>query len=166
MSENDENIETQSEPQAEPPVPQKKKRVVSEQAKQQMMANLAKAREVRAKNLKSVTKYPKEKRQRAQEMNEKIIEEKAEELARQKAQDLIEKEKQEKELEEYHQWKQQQTKEESGSAKVSKTKPKATKTTKEKATTKATTKGKGKQNTARGAKTKSAKVADNDSFFD
>ncbi|KAJ3278445.1 hypothetical protein HK104_002330 [Borealophlyctis nickersoniae] len=114
--------ETQSQ---EVQVPQqKKKSVISDEAKKVMLANLAKARE--AKKLRDVNKYPKEKRARAVDMNKQILED----LAKEKARELIEKERQEKELEDFRKWKEEQkrnTDDKNKDTPVKKPKPKKSK---------------------------------------
>ena len=102
----DQSIEEQQ--QEVPQEPRKKKRVVSPEQKAKMMENLEKARLARAANRKNVTKYPKAKRERAQQMYQEDIEKKAEERAKQLTKELLEKEKQEQELAEYRKWKASQ----------------------------------------------------------
>lgn len=92
--------------------PKKKKRVISPEAKKVMLENLAKAREAKKKELKNpgvrLSKYPKEKRERAKEMYEEDVDRKAEEKAKELAQKLIEEEKQKQVMEEFKAWKESQ----------------------------------------------------------
>ena len=83
----------------------KKKRQISPEARKTMLANLEKAREARAANRANITKYPKEKRDRAKQMYQEDVERKAEEKARLIAEEILSKKEQERELEEYRQWK-------------------------------------------------------------
>ncbi|KAJ3024102.1 hypothetical protein HDV00_001008 [Rhizophlyctis rosea] len=105
------NVQQQVDPQESNPPP-KKKRQVSAEAKAKMLENLQKAREAKAANRKNVTKYPKNKRERAVEMYNLDITAKAEALAAEKAEklaeELIRKKEQEAELEQFRIWKTQQ----------------------------------------------------------
>ncbi|KAJ3029111.1 hypothetical protein HDV00_009779 [Rhizophlyctis rosea] len=103
-----ENQTIEQPPSVDEPEPPKKKRQVSPEQKAKMLENLAKARETRAANRRNVTKYPKAKRERAQELYQEDIDKKAAEKARLLAEELIKKRQQEEELEEYRRWKQEQ----------------------------------------------------------
>lgn len=100
--------ETQEVPEFSEPQKPKSKRGVMTDVK---LANLAKAREARKKNLEAKkTRYPKDKRsalekkiQEQEELEERIAAE-----AEKKAMELIERKKQEEELREYRLWKKQQ----------------------------------------------------------
>ncbi|KAJ3051750.1 hypothetical protein HK097_007238 [Rhizophlyctis rosea] len=92
--------------------PKKKKRVISPEAKKVMLENLAKAREAKKKELKNptvrLTKYPKEKRERAKEMYEEDIEKKAEAKAKELAFKLLKEEREKEEMEAFQAWKESQ----------------------------------------------------------
>ncbi len=101
-----ENVDVEEIEEVTPPVVKKKRQMTEAQK-----ANLQKARETRAANLKDPKRYPKgSKRDAATERYQAEIEEKAEALAEKKAIELIQKKKQEKELAEYREWKKNQQK--------------------------------------------------------
>ena len=87
----------------------KKKRQVSPEQKANMLEILEKTRFARAANQKNVTKYPKAKRERAQEMYQVDIEKKAEGKARLLAEELLRKKEEQAELEQFRKWKQSQS---------------------------------------------------------
>ncbi|KAJ3051348.1 hypothetical protein HK097_007659 [Rhizophlyctis rosea] len=94
--------EQQTISQATPGAPKagiKKKRVISPEAKEKMLENLKRAREAKAINRSNVTKYPKEKRQRAKEMYEEDVNSIAEEKARKLAEKMLQEKKTQRELE-------------------------------------------------------------------
>lgn len=135
----------------------KKKRQISPEQKAKMLENLQKARETRAANRKNVTKYPKAKRERAQQMYQEDIDKKAAEKARVLAEELLKKRQEEEELEEYRRWKQeQQEKPKEGEEPVvkKKTAPKRKETSSKSSTTAKTAKNQSQKKPSRKASTK------------
>lgn len=117
----------EEEPSQEEPMPTKrKKRVISPEAKEIMLENLRKAREAKAKKLRRISQYPKEKRDRAVQMNEAAIERRAQEKLEKLAEETLRRKEEEKELTEYRIWKQQQQ-EGKAAKEITEEKPKRTK---------------------------------------
>ncbi|KAJ3055790.1 hypothetical protein HK097_009172 [Rhizophlyctis rosea] len=86
----------------------KKTRVIFPEAKEEMLENLKRASEAKAINRSNVTKYPKEKRQRAKEMYEEDVNAIAEEKARKLAEKMLQEKEIQKELEMLRAWKKSQ----------------------------------------------------------
>ena len=84
-----------------------KERHITPEAKERMLANLKKAREAKAANRgANLKKYPVAKRERAKEMYDADVEEKAKSRAEELAKELLRKQEEEKEVAEFKQWKE------------------------------------------------------------
>ncbi|KAJ3055241.1 hypothetical protein HK097_011124 [Rhizophlyctis rosea] len=99
----------------------KKKRVISPEAREKMLENLKRARETKAQNRANITKYPKNKRERATEMLNEDIDTLAEAKAKKLAEKMLQEKEAQQELEMLRSFKKSQ---ESKGAETLETKPK------------------------------------------
>jgi hypothetical protein len=89
------------------PTKQPKKRVITPEAKEKMLANLKRARDVKTANRgANLKKYPIKKRERAKEMYDQDVEEKAKSRAEELAKELLRKQDEDRELAKFKKWRE------------------------------------------------------------